>query len=517
MSAPNGLLEPVQKENEEAIAVDRLASIGQIAAGIAHEVKNPLTAVKGFLQLLKADSPHKYLDIAYSELENALSTLENLLHVSKPDLEDEPFTTINLCSEVESLLYLFQEQSYQIHIKTKYSHTNEKIVGKRNQLKKAIFNLLKNAFEAIPEKGTITIKHYKSGNYLFLSISDTGVGIPEEKIRLLGTPFYTSKTDGTGMGLTQVFSSIYDHGGNIMVESKVGVGTQFTIKFPLQNTQQSDEGVVLLELKFENQHDFAQFYSDNKGKFNELLTMQGKEIFESIRQTNDLDETFILHSAHNVVRLLNEENVHGLIMHAKEHGRNWAKHDLDLILKLEWIQMLRKLYWDFLFNYYSHIDLEKKHFFILERKVNYNLDTYLKHFSSSFSEYKHQLIQAQREVIEDLTVPVIPLSDNIAILPIIGTMDTRRAKKIQENVLYQIHQLKLRTIIIDLSAVAYMDTAVVSHLFKLVAGITIQGCKAVVTGIRPEITNTVVELGISLHEKIETRGTLQQALEEFGN
>ena len=112
-------------------------------------------------------------------------------------------------------------------------------------------------------------------------------------------------------------------------------------------------------------------------------------------------------------------------------------------------------------------------------------------------------------------MPVIQLTDSIAILPIVGTLDTLRAKKIQENVLVQIYQLKLKRIIIDLSGVPYMDTAIVSHLFKIVNGIAIQGCKATITGIRPEITNTMVELGIAFHDKAETRGTLQQALEEY--
>lgn len=501
------------KANEKDLTLDRLASVGQIAAGIAHEVKNPLTAVKGFLQLLKKESPHSYVDLAYSELENAISTLENLLNVAKPDLENEPFTMINLCSELESLLYLFQDKFYDVRVKTQFSNTNTKIYGKKNQLKKAFFNLLKNAFEAIPDKGTITIEHFKSGEFLIVSISDTGVGIPEEKINLLGTPFFTSKTDGTGMGLTQVFSTIYDHEGKISVESEVGVGTTFTIQFPVQD--HAKIGVVKLGLQYMENQDFAEFFTQNNDQFNNLLMSQGKELFESIKKSTHINEESLLQSANRIVSLLNETNEHGLILHAKEDGRNWAKYNLELILILEWFQMLRKLYWDFLYNYYNHVELSKKEFFELERKVNFNLDSYLKHFSASFSEYKNELLRSQREVIDDLTVPVIPLSDSMAILPVVGTIDTHRAKKIQEKVLVQIYELRIKHLIIDLSGVAYMDTAVVAHLFKIINGIRIQGCKAIITGIRPEITNTIVELGIELHEKVETRGTLKQAIEEY--
>ncbi|MBO8165483.1 MAG: STAS domain-containing protein [Brevibacillus sp.] len=505
----------MKKVKDSDLTLDRLASIGQIAAGIAHEIKNPLTAVKGFLQMLRKELSHNYLDLAYSELDNALSTLQNLLHVSKPDLENEPFTAINLCSELEALLYLFQDKFYDVHIETHFSNTNEKIYGKRNQLKKAFFNLLKNAFEAIPDKGTITIKHYKSNNGLIVSISDTGIGIPQEKIALLGTPFFTSKTEGTGMGLTQVFSTIYGHDGKITVNSEEGVGTTFTIWFPIHEHEKI--GVKKLDLKYMEGQNFSAFYTENKDKFDELLIYHGKELFESIQNSTDVNEEFLLKSAGKIVTLLNYTDEYGLILNAKEDGRNWAKYDMDIILILEWFQTLRKIYWDFLYNYYQHLEIGKNEFFELERRVNYNLDSYLKHFSASFSEYKNELLRSQRSVIDDLTVPVIPLSDTMAILPIIGTVDTHRAKKIQEKIFDQIYQLKLKHIILDLSGVAYMDTAIVGHLFKIVNGISIQGCKATITGIRPEITNTMVELGIALHEKVETRGTLQQAIEEYNH
>ncbi|GIQ64618.1 hypothetical protein PACILC2_31860 [Paenibacillus cisolokensis] len=115
----------------------RLASVGQIAAGIAHEVRNPLTAVKGFLQLLQKQSPHSYIEIAQQELDNAIATLQNLLHVSREDLEDEPMTKLSLCAELESILNLFQDQLYRVTIEKHFEHEEAEIVGRRNQLKKA--------------------------------------------------------------------------------------------------------------------------------------------------------------------------------------------------------------------------------------------------------------------------------------------------------------------------------------------------------------------------------------------
>lgn len=124
-----------REENKAIKSMDntlsRLASIGELSAGIAHEVRNPLTAVKGFLQMLQKDSPHDYLDIACSELDRAISTLQNLLQVSKPDLDEEPYVAINLCSEFESLLYLFQDQFYRVQVEKKFSDTETNIYGKK--------------------------------------------------------------------------------------------------------------------------------------------------------------------------------------------------------------------------------------------------------------------------------------------------------------------------------------------------------------------------------------------------
>lgn len=503
-------------QSKDEVTTDRLAAVGQIAAGIAHEVRNPLTAVKGFLQLLKKEQPHSYIDIASEELENALTTMQNLLNVSKPDFVEEELTYFNLCSELESTLYLFQDQIYEVDIHKEFKDTYVNIYGRKNQLKKVFFNLLKNAFEAIEGKGKITIKHFISNEQVVISITDTGVGIPKEKISLLGTPFFTSKETGTGMGLTQVYSTIYEHLGKIEVDSEVGIGTRFSIYFPIQ--QSKNQGVVNLDrLVYEEKQTFQEFYLTNKELFNELLRNEGKALWDNIQEAvnedNNFDGNFILNSSHKVVSLLNETDEYGLVLHAKEQGKNWAKLDLDLIIVMEWFQNLRKLYWDFLYNYYKNKPIEQTTFFELERNVNFKLDSYVKHFSSSFSEYKNDVLQSQSQLIEDLNVPIIPLTDTMAILPIIGMVDTRRAKKLQIKVLQQIFEQQIKHVIIDLSGVAYLDTAVLGHLFNIVNGIRIQGCKAVLTGIRPEITNTIVELGIDLHDKVETKGTLQQAIQ----
>ncbi|UUZ79213.1 PAS domain S-box protein [Paenibacillus sp. P26] len=213
--------------------LEKLSSIGQMAAGIAHEVRNPLTAVKGFLQLLEREVSHSYLPIIVEELDNAIKTLNNLLQVSKPDLNNEPDVSINLCSELESLIFLFQEKLYKVTVYKHFQDTDKEIRGKKNLILKAFFNLIKNAIEAIDGKGEIIVEHYYKNGMIHIKIKDTGTGIPAEKIRLLGTPFFTTKEDGVGMGLTQVFTTIHEHGGHIHVESEERKGTVFHIQLPV--------------------------------------------------------------------------------------------------------------------------------------------------------------------------------------------------------------------------------------------------------------------------------------------
>jgi two-component system, sporulation sensor kinase A len=212
---------------------EKLSSVGQIAAGIAHEVKNPLTSVKGFLQLLNESAPHPYINIIGDELAKALNILQNLLQVSKPDLDDEPLIPINLCKLLESQINLFQERLYKIEIEMDAKDQEKRIVGKRNLLQRAFFNLIKNAIEAIEDRGTIRIEHFYNDGWIHIKVSDNGAGIPKEKLKMLGTPFFTTKSEGTGLGLTQVFTTIHEHNGIICAQSEVGEGTMFHIQLPV--------------------------------------------------------------------------------------------------------------------------------------------------------------------------------------------------------------------------------------------------------------------------------------------
>lgn len=493
-----------------------LASVGQMAAGIAHEVRNPLTAVKGFLQLLQKQSPHNYLDIAQQELDNAISIMQNLLSVSKPDMDNEPLQKLRLCVEFDALLNLFQDKVYKVKIERQYSHMETEILGKKNQLKKAFFNLLKNAFEAIPDSGVVTVGHTLKDKHVHIKISDTGVGIPQEKLMLLGTPFFTTKEEGTGMGLAQVFSTIYQHGGAISVESEPLQGTTFAITFPVEYSKTKE--VAELNLQYSSGDSLEKFMQQNRIYFENRLLEEAVNLKDILKEIKEIGSIDLLLNAYRLINHLVKEQDYEIINFAKEEGQTWARHSsLNLSVKLEWFQAIRQVIWDFLYNYdrLSEAAFTREQFYSKERQINNALDTFLWHFFVSYTHFKDRLIQAHREVIDDLSVPIIPLSSSVSILPLLGSIDTHRAKIIREKVLQQIRGLQISTLLIDMSGVALLDTAVANHLFKIVDGISFMGCDAVITGIRPEIASTMVDLGIRFNDRIKTKGTLQQALEEL--
>ena len=502
-----------QLRNE--VHLSQLASVGQIAAGIAHEVKNPLTAVKGFLQLLKENHDEMYVEIAQSELQNALATLENLLHVSKPDLENEPHQTVNLSVELEALVHLFQDQIYRVQIHKRFQDTDAYVFGKRNQLKKALFNLLKNSFEAIPEKGTITLEHKVVDDHVVVSIEDTGTGIPQEKLSLLGTPFFSTKLDGTGMGLTQVFSVIYQHGGRIQVYSKEGEGTRFVLSFPRESKKMT-RGVVKMDLQLRVDEELRDFFIHNREVFEECLLSEAANVREKIAEIHEVGNINLVANAHKLVLYIVDGRVHDVVSFAQQEGMSWAKNSLTLAFNLEWIQAVRRVLLDFLYNYdrMRNEDNSLESFYNREKQINKLVDQFLNYFFMSYSNYKDQLLQAQKELVDNLSVPLLPLTASMSILPLVGAVDEHRLSTIEDKVIAQIGATRIEVLIFDLSGVVHMETKVIHRFLDILGGISMMGCQAVITGIRPEIVKTMIANGITFENKAITKGTLQQALSE---
>jgi len=501
-----------------------LSSVGEMAAGIAHEVRNPLTAVKGFLQLMEKNFNQEYAQIAKSELDRAIQTLNDLMSVSKPEFSQEKHSSFNICTEIESILLLFQNQLYHINLIKKFEHENAMIIGRKDQIKKALFNLIKNAIEAMSEGGTLIFEQYEDAHGVHLSISDSGMGIPKDKLRLLGTPFFTLKQDGKGMGLAQVFNAIQNSNGKIRVSSEIGNGTTFFLSFTktLQHSNSYIGGHIMIQ-SVQTKVELSQFLIDNFDFYNKewiQYVHKNKSYLTSLLRENGFLEEYeeegnplIKVVTENILELKTEE----IMDRAKERGYKSAKKDFPIHLALELFQSARGIIWNAIKVFYleSKHSLSMEEFFALERYVNDIIDLFIDSYTAYYVNYKNELLKSHRETVDELSVPIIPIAEKVCILPIVGNVDTYRAKKIREKTLIKVKELKAEQLIIDISGVPFIDTSVVNHLFKIVRGIKLLGCSTILTGISPDIADTMIELGIEIDNELKTKSDLQQALQEI--
>ncbi|RUL54299.1 ATP-binding protein [Lysinibacillus antri] len=213
-----------------------LNAIGEMAASIAHEIRNPMTSLKGFIELLKmnsADDSKKYLNVMDSELHRMESILSDLLYLSKP--KQRSFETLSINQVVEEVVELMQPHAIQHNINLImkcYDPYTAKIFGNENRLKQMLINLVKNAIEVMQNGGTIMVSIEYTDDGVLLAVQDEGQGIAEAELKQLFTPFYTTKEAGTGLGLVLVKKVVEEHNGSVTVESFVGKGTTFKITIP---------------------------------------------------------------------------------------------------------------------------------------------------------------------------------------------------------------------------------------------------------------------------------------------
>ena len=225
-----------RKKTEELLnKSDTLAAIGQLAAGVAHEVRNPLTVIKGFIQLfqINKEDQEKYFDLMLSEIERIEAILQEFLSIAKTDeISTEKKNIYQLFKNVVSLM---NTKAIMTNIQVElYTDSKDIIIEcSENQLKQVFINILQNSIEAMPDGGRISIHIKEIGkDGIIISVIDKGIGIPEERIKRLGEPFYSTKEKGTGIGLMLSYKIIESHQGNISIMSEVGVGTTVTIYLP---------------------------------------------------------------------------------------------------------------------------------------------------------------------------------------------------------------------------------------------------------------------------------------------
>ncbi|MFC4098777.1 ATP-binding protein [Paenibacillus xanthanilyticus] len=225
---------------------EKLTTVGQLAAGVAHEIRNPLTTLRGFLQLQQETGKHnsRHIDIMLSELDRINLIVGEFLILAKP--QATRFETKDVRYVFGDVISLLDSQAHLCDIMFKIDFTTDTciIACEENQLKQVFINVLKNAIEAMPEGGEITIRIARAGaRNVIVTIIDQGIGIPEEMIPKLGDPFFTGKETGTGLGLMVSQRIIQSHQGVLDITSAVGIGTTVTITLPLgEQPNVTDEG-----------------------------------------------------------------------------------------------------------------------------------------------------------------------------------------------------------------------------------------------------------------------------------
>lgn len=222
---------------------EKLTTVGQLAAGVAHEIRNPLTTLRGFLQL---QTQSKSLNLSHvhlmlSELDRINLIVGEFLILAKP--QAIKFVTKDVRDVLQDVLRFLDSEAHLHNIEFRTVITDEDclISCEENQLKQVFINLLKNAIEAMPSGGPVHISIQRKSTRIAISITDEGVGIPEEMISKIGDPFFTGKETGTGLGIMVSQRIVNSHQGTLDIQSQVNVGTSVKLTLPaLKVDQQQD-------------------------------------------------------------------------------------------------------------------------------------------------------------------------------------------------------------------------------------------------------------------------------------
>lgn len=222
---------------------EKLTTVGQLAAGVAHEIRNPLTTLRGFLQLQQQSNKlnHRHLDLMLSELDRINLIVGEFLILAKPQAvhfqdRDVRFILGDVISLLDSQAHL-----HGVEFVLRASSDSAMVHCEENQLKQVFINVLKNGMEAMPNGGSIYIKLKldEQAKRVRIEIRDEGIGIPEEMMPKLGEPFFTNKESGTGLGLMVSQRIIQSHKGMMDIKSALNRGTTVIIELPASEQQTS--------------------------------------------------------------------------------------------------------------------------------------------------------------------------------------------------------------------------------------------------------------------------------------
>lgn len=235
------LLEKIMNNNnarKSLLQSERLIVLSELSASVSHEIRNPLTVTNGFLQLLSKSrtitmEERTYIEYALLELKRAEKIVSDFLAFAKP--QSENMVNSNLKEETEYVKNIMTPFANMHQVDIQYTFNNTLTFKyDKNQIQQCLINLLKNAVEAMKENGGILlIVVSEQKNNVMIKIEDNGIGMNKEEVLQLGSPYYSTKKEGTGLGMLMVYSTISKVNGTIQVDSEKGKGTTFTILIPV--------------------------------------------------------------------------------------------------------------------------------------------------------------------------------------------------------------------------------------------------------------------------------------------
>jgi two-component system NtrC family sensor kinase len=236
-------MEAQRSAENRLVQAAKLAAVGEMAAGIAHELNNPLTSVTGFAELAldavpKESSTRKDLEIVMREAIRARDVVRRLLDFARQSESTRARASLNDVIEDVVALSRHLIHTSGVELKLELEKDLPWVLADSNQMKQVLLNLVHNALQAMPNGGEMVISTRSTAragrDWIMVSVRDTGVGIPRQDLSRIFEPFYTTKGDqgGTGLGLSVTYGIVTDHGGQIEVESEPGVGSKFSVWLP---------------------------------------------------------------------------------------------------------------------------------------------------------------------------------------------------------------------------------------------------------------------------------------------
>ena len=223
------------KREEQMLRSEKLRLVGELAAGIAHEIRNPLTTVRGFLQLSKQNDFNikPWYDLVMQETTRVSELTAEFLQFSKKHVTRFKVQSLQDC--IQRVVYLLESEAIYLGHELQCLTEPSPILARidKDKIVQLLINLVRNAFDAMEQSGTVTIRLDRDENQGVIEVRDTGKGIPASRLEDIFNPFYTTKETGTGLGLSICHQIVHNHNGTIEVESEVNVGTTFYVRIPL--------------------------------------------------------------------------------------------------------------------------------------------------------------------------------------------------------------------------------------------------------------------------------------------